>query len=244
MDPATLNTKIYADGADLDGLLALAAQPHITGFTTNPTLMRKAGISDYATFAKQVLEHITDRPISFEVFSDDADGMRAQAKEIASWGPNVYVKIPVTNTRREPMTELVRELSTSGVQVNVTALMTLRQVTEITGALADGAPSNISVFAGRIADTGRDPVPLMRDALAVMADAPQAELIWASPREVLNIIQSHEIGCHIITVTHDLLGKLHLLGKNLGQYSLDTVRMFHDDAAAAGYSLESAGVGR
>jgi transaldolase len=244
MDPATLNTKIYADGADLDGLLALAAQPHIKGFTTNPTLMRKAGISDDATFAKQVLEHITDRPISFEVFSDDADGMRVQAKEIASWGPNVYVKIPVTNTRREPMTELVRELSGSGVQVNVTALMTLRQVTEITGALADGAPSNISVFAGRIADTGRDPVPLMRDALTVMADAPQAELIWASPREVLNIIQSHEIGCHIITVTHDLLGKLHLLGKDLGEYSLDTVKMFHDDAAAAGYSLESAGVGR
>jgi transaldolase len=244
MDPATLNTKIYADGADLDGLLALAAQPHITGFTTNPTLMRKAGISDYATFAKQVLEHITDRPISFEVFSDDADGMRAQAKEIASWGPNVYVKIPVTNTRREPMTELVRELSGAGVQINVTALMTLRQVAEITGALADGAPSNISVFAGRIADTGRDPVPLMRDALAVMADAPQAELIWASPREVLNIVQAHEIGCHIITVTHDLLGKLHLLGKNLGQYSLETVRMFHDDAAAAGFSLESAGVGR
>ena len=244
MDPATLNTKIYADGADLDGLLALAAQPHITGFTTNPTLMRKAGIGDYATFAKQVLEHITDRPISFEVFSDDADGMRMQAKEIASWAPNVYVKIPVTNTRREPMTELVRELSAAGVQVNVTALMTLRQVAEISGALAGGAPSNISVFAGRIADTGRDPVPLMRDALSLMADAPQAELIWASPREVLNIIQAHEIGCHIITVTHDLLGKLHLLGKNLGQYSLDTVRMFHDDAAAAGYSLESAEVGR
>jgi len=244
MDPVTLNTKIYADGADLDGLLALAAQPHIKGFTTNPTLMRKAGISDYATFAKQVLEQITDRPISFEVFSDDVDGMRVQAKEIASWGPNVYVKIPVTNTRREPMTELVRELSGSGVQVNVTALMTLRQVAEIAGALAGGAPSNISVFAGRIADTGRDPVPLMRDALEVMADAPQAELIWASPREVLNIIQAHEIGCHIITVTHDLLGKLHLLGKNLGQYSLETVRMFHDDAAAAGYSLESAGVGR
>ena len=244
MDPATLNTKIYADGADLDSLLSLAAQPHIKGFTTNPTLMRKVGISDYATFAKQVLEHITDRPISFEVFSDDADGMRTQAKEIASWAPNVYVKIPVTNTRREPMTELVRELSASGVQVNVTALMTLRQVAEIAGALAGGAPSNISVFAGRIADTGRDPVPLMRDALDAMADAPEAELIWASPREVLNIIQAHDIGCHIITVTHDLLGKLHLLGKNLGQYSLETVRMFHDDAAAAGYSLESAGVGR
>jgi len=244
MDPATLNTKIYADGADMDGLLALAAQPHIAGFTTNPTLMRKAGIADYATFARQVLEQITDRPISFEVFSDDVDGMRAQAREIASWGPNVYVKIPVTNTRREPMTALVRELSASGVQVNVTALMTLRQVGEITGALRDGAPSNISVFAGRIADTGRDPVPLMRNALDVMADAPDAELIWASPREVLNIIQAHEIGCHIITVTHDLLGKLHLLGKDLGQYSLETVRMFHDDAAAAGYTLESAGVGR
>jgi transaldolase len=244
MDPAQLNTKIYADGADMDGLLALAAQPHIAGFTTNPTLMRKAGIADYATFAKQVLEQITDRPISFEVFSDDVDGMRTQAREIASWGPNVYVKIPVTNTRREPMTGLVRELSASGVQVNVTALMTLRQVTEVTGALRDGAPSNISVFAGRVADTGRDPVPMMRDALEAMADAPDAELIWASPREVLNIIQAHEIGCHIITVTHDLLAKLHLLGKNLGQYSLETVRMFHDDAAAAGYTLESAGVGR
>ena len=244
MDPAQLNTKIYADGADMDGLLALAAQPHIAGFTTNPTLMRKAGIADYATFAKQVLEQITDRPISFEVFSDDVDGMRTQAREIASWGPNVYVKIPVTNTRREPMTGLVRELSASGVQVNVTALMTLRQVTEVTGALRDGAPSNISVFAGRVADTGRDPIPLMRDALVAMAGAPEAELIWASPREVLNIIQAHEIGCHIITVTHDLLAKLHLLGKNLGQYSLETVRMFHDDAAAAGYTLESAGVGR
>jgi len=243
MDLSTMTTKIYADGADLDGLLRLAEQPHIKGFTTNPTLMRKAGVSDYAAFAHEVLERITDRPISFEVFSDDAEGMRAQALEIAGWGPNVYVKIPVTNTRRQPMTALVRELSAAGVQVNVTALMTVRQVAEIAGALADGAPSNISVFAGRVADTGRDPVPLMRDALDVMEIAPRAELIWASPREVLNIVQAEEIGCHIITVTHDLLGKLHLLGKNLTQYSLETVQMFHGDAAAAGFTLESARVG-
>jgi transaldolase len=243
MDLSTMTTKIYADGADLDGLLRLAEQPHIKGFTTNPTLMRKAGVSDYSVFAHEVLERITDRPISFEVFSDDAEGMRAQALEIAGWGPNVYVKIPVTNTRRQPMTALVRELSAAGVQVNVTALMTVRQVAEIAGALADGAPSNISVFAGRVADTGRDPVPLMHDALDVMEIAPRAELIWASPREVLNIVQAEEIGCHIITVTHDLLGKLHLLGKNLTQYSLETVQMFHGDAAAAGFTLESARVG-
>jgi len=243
MDLSTMTTKIYADGADLESLLRLAEQPHIKGFTTNPTLMRKAGVRDYAGFAHEVLERITDRPISFEVFSDDAEGMRAQALEIAGWGPNVYVKIPVTNTRRQPMTQLVRELSAAGVQVNVTALMTVRQVAEIAGALADGAPSNISVFAGRVADTGRDPVPLMRDALDVMQIAPRVELIWASPREVLNIVQADDIGCHIITVTHDLLGKLHLLGKNLTQYSLETVQMFHGDAAAAGFTLESARVG-
>jgi len=244
MDLSSITTKIYADGADLEGLLRLAQAPHIRGFTTNPTLMRKAGVEDYATFAKQVLERITDRPISFEVFSDDEDGMREQAREIASWGPNVYVKIPVTNTLGEPMTALVRELSNSGVQVNVTALMTARQVEEIAGALADGAPSNISVFAGRVADTGRDPVPLMREALAAMAIAPAAELIWASPRELLNVVQADAIGCHIITVTHDLLGKLHLLGKDLDEYSLETVRMFFNDASAAGYTLVSEGAGR
>lgn len=242
LDLTTMRTKIFADGADLESLLRLAEQPHIKGFTTNPTLMRKAGVADYAAFAREVLDQISDRPISFEVFSDDAEGMRAQAREIASWGSNVYVKIPVTNTRGEPMTDLIRDLSAGGVQVNVTALMTVRQVEEVAGALAGGAPSNVSVFAGRVADTGRDPVPLMRESLAAMAVAPAAELIWASPREVLNIAQAEEIGCHIITVTHDLLGKLHLLGKDLDEFSLDTVRMFHDDAASAGFALEAAEV--
>jgi transaldolase len=243
LDLSTMRTKIYADGADLQSLLRLAEQPHIAGFTTNPTLMRKAGVSDYAAFAHEVLSHIPDRPISFEVFSDEPEGMRSQAREIASWGPNVYVKIPVTNTRREPMVDVIRDLSHDGVQVNVTALMTVRQVRAVAGALVGGAPSNISVFAGRVADTGRDPVPLMRGALRAMAGAPLAELIWASPREVLNIVQAEEIGCHIITVTHDLLGKLGLLGKDLDEYSLETVRMFHDDAASAGYALEAAEVG-
>jgi transaldolase len=243
LDVSTMRTKIYADGADLETLLRLSALPHVKGFTTNPTLMRKAGVTDYAGFAREVLTQITDRPISFEVFSDEPEGMRRQALEIASWAPNVYVKVPVTNTRAEPMTELISELSAEGVQLNVTALMTVRQVEEVADALAGGAPSNISVFAGRIADTGRDPVPLMREALVAMAGAAQAELIWASPREVLNIAQAEEIGCHIITVTHDLLGKLGLLGKDLDEFSLDTVRMFHDDAASAGYALEAAEVG-
>ena len=239
-DLASLRTKIFADGADMDGLLRLAAEPHISGFTTNPTLMHKAGISDYAAFAHEVLGHITDRPISFEVFTDDITEMRAQALEIASWGPNVYVKIPVTNTRGEWTDALVRELSQEGVQLNVTALMTVAQVDRVAKALAGGAPSNISVFAGRVADTGRDPVPLMRDALAAAQQAEAAQLIWASPRELLNIIQADEIGCHIITVTHDILGKLGQLGKDLDEFSLDTVKMFHSDAEAAGFSIDLA----
>lgn len=239
-DLASLNTKIFADGADLDGLLRLAAEPQISGFTTNPTLMHKAGISDYAAFAHEVLGHITDRPISFEVFTDDITDMRAQALEIASWGSNVYVKIPVTNTRGEWTDALVRELSQEGVQLNVTALMTVAQVDRVAKALAGGAPSNISVFAGRVADTGRDPVPLMRDALAAAQQAEAAQLIWASPRELLNIIQADEIGCHIITVTHDILGKLGQLGKDLDEFSLDTVKMFHSDAEAAGFSIDLA----
>ena len=239
-DVASLRTKIFADGADLDGLLRLAAEPHISGFTTNPTLMHKAGISDYAAFAHEVLGHITDRPISFEVFTDDITEMRAQALEIASWGSNVYVKIPVTNTRGEWTDALVRELSQDGVQLNVTALMTVAQVDRVAKALAGGAPSNISVFAGRVADTGRDPVPLMRDALAAAQQAEAAQLIWASPRELLNIIQADEIGCHIITVTHDILGKLGQLGKDLDEFSLDTVKMFHSDAEAAGFSIDLA----
>lgn len=237
MMPADLRTKIYADGAELDGMLAMYRQQHIKGFTTNPTLMRKAGVSDYAAFARQVLAAIPDRPISFEVFSDEFADMERQAREIATWGEHVYVKIPVTNTRREPAYDLVRRLSQTGVKVNATAVMTLEQVEAVTDALAGGAPSNVSVFAGRIADTGRDPVPHMRAALDIMAKAPAAELIWASPRELLNVFQAHDIGCHIITVTNDILKKLSLVGKDLRDYSLETVKMFHDDASAAGFHI-------
>ena len=232
-----LRTKIYADGANLNGMLAMYRQPHIKGFTTNPTLMRRAGIADYAAFARQVLAVVRDRPISFEVFSDEFADMERQAREIATWGEHVYVKIPVTNTRREPAYELVRRLSRTGVKVNVTAIMTLHQVRAVTDALAGGAPSNISVFAGRIADTGRDPVPHLRAALDIMTKAPTAELIWASPRELLNVFQAHDIGCHIITATNEILTKLSLVGKDLDQYSLETVKMFRSDAVAAGFSL-------
>jgi transaldolase len=200
-------------------------------------LMRKAGLTDYQSFARQVLAAIPDRPISFEVFSDEFAEMERQAREIATWGEHVYVKIPVSNTRREPAYELVRRLSHAGVKVNVTAIMTLEQVQAVTDALAGGAPSNISVFAGRIADTGRDPVPHLKAALEIMKAAPAAELIWASPRELLNVFQAHEIGCHIITVTNDILKKLSLVGKDLGDYSLETVKMFRDDAVAAGFRI-------
>jgi transaldolase len=232
-----LTVKIFADGADLDGILALAEDPRIAGFTTNPSLMWKAGLTDYRKFAERLLEKITRHPISFEVFADDADEMRRQAGLIAGWGENVYVKIPVSTTTGESMAPLVRELSESGVKVNVTALFTTAQVEMLTDAVRDGAPSCLSVFAGRIADAGIDPLPLMVRALEVMESAPRAELIWASPREILNVVQANEIGCHIITVTHEMLVKLELLGKDLDQFSLETVQMFHRDAAAAGFSL-------
>lgn len=232
-----LRTRIYADGADLPDMLAMYREPHIRGFTTNPTLMRKAGVADYRAFAKAVLAAIPDRPISFEVFSDEFAEMERQAREIATWGEHVYVKIPVTNTRREPATGLIHRLSHAGVKVNVTAVMTLDQVRDVVEALKGGAPSNVSVFAGRIADTGLDPVPLMGAALEILRAEPRAELIWASPREVLNVFQAHELGCHIITVSTDILRKLAIVGKDLGDYSLETVRMFHDDAKAAGYRL-------
>jgi transaldolase len=232
-----LGVKVFADGADLAGMLHMYAKPWIKGFTTNPTLMRKAGISDYAGFAKQVLAAIPDRPISFEVFSDDFCEMERQAIEISQWGPNVYVKIPITNTRGEDSVDLCRRLAGRGLKLNVTALLTLDQVRKAAAALAAGPPACISVFAGRIADTGVDPVPLMRCAVQTLAPNPNLELIWASPRELLNIIQASEIGCHIITVTNDILGKLELLGKDLDTYSLDTVKMFHRDAAASGFSL-------
>ncbi|HEX3518574.1 MAG TPA: transaldolase [Solirubrobacteraceae bacterium] len=232
-----ISTRIFADGADLDGILKLASDPRIAGFTTNPTLMWKAGLTDYAEFAERLLERITVHPISFEVFADDVEEMRRQARLIASWGENVYVKIPVTTTAGESMAPLVRELSEDGVKVNVTALFTTAQVELITAAVKDGAPSYISVFAGRIADAGIDPVPIMARSVEILLDAPRSELIWASPREILNLVQADQVGCHIITVTHDLLKKLDCLGKSLEQYSLETVRMFHTDAASAGFKL-------
>jgi transaldolase len=232
-----LKVKIFADGADRTGMLEMAERPYIAGFTTNPTLMRKAGVADYRAFAREMLASLPDRPISFEVFSDEFSEMESQAREIASWGENVYVKIPVTNTRGEVSYPLIARLAAARVKQNVTALLTLDQVREVSAALKGHAPSCISVFAGRIADTGCDPLPIMAAAVALMREWPTQELIWASPRELLNIFQADAIGCHIITVTNDVLKKLPLIGKDLGAYSLETVKMFHDDARAAGYRL-------
>ncbi|MGA3114630.1 MAG: transaldolase [Syntrophobacteraceae bacterium] len=232
-----MKVKIFADGADKSGMLEMYAKPYIQGFTTNPTLMRKAGITDYESFARDVLEAIPDRPISFEVFSDDLDEMRRQAKKIANWGENVYVKIPVMNTRGEHSLGVVHDLAKGGVKVNVTAMMTLGQVRDMIEALAGGPPAYVSLFAGRVADSGRDPVPLMAAAVELCGLAPNVELIWASPRELLNIFQADEIGCHIITVTNDILRKLTLVGKDLEEFSLDTVKMFRNDAVSSGYSL-------
>ena len=233
-----LKVKIFADGADRAGMLEMAAKPWVAGLTTNPTLMRKAGISDYRAFARDILQAIPDKPISFEVFSDDCLEMERQANEIAGWGDNVYVKIPVTNTCSESCCPLVTRLAKAGVKQNVTALMTLRQVREVSEALGDGPSSYVSVFAGRIADTGRDPIPLMQAALEICRAAdPNIELLWASTREVLNIRQADAVGCHIITVPFDILKKLKMDGMDLGQLSLDTVRLFKSDANAAGYQL-------
>lgn len=232
-----LNVKIFADGADKAAMLELYAKPWISGFTTNPTLMRKAGIRDYETFARDILAAIPDRPISLEVFADEFSEMERQARLIASWAENVYVKIPVTNTRREPALELICRLSHSGVKVNVTALLTLAQVRDVVQALGGGEPSCVSVFAGRIADTGVDPLPMMSAAVEMVRIRPNMELIWASPREVLNVVQADQIGCHIITVTSDILKKLHLLGRDLGEYSLETVKMFYDDARTSEFTL-------
>jgi transaldolase len=212
-------------------------KPYIKGLTTNPTLMRKAGVTDYKAFAKDILSAIPDRPISFEVFSDDFVDMERQALEIAQWGTNVYVKIPVTNTKREVSYSLVKKLAARGIKLNVTALMTLEQVRCVVAALQPDVPSFVSVFAGRIADTGRDPVPLMKSAVDILRMTPAAELIWASPRELLNIFQADDIGCHVITVTNDILKRLSLVGYDLGDYSLDTVKMFHADAAAARFRI-------
>ena len=232
-----LKVKIFADGADKAGMLEMHGKPHIKGLTTNPTLMRKAGITDYKAFAKEILAEIKDKPLSFEVFSDDLSEMERQAIEIASWGDNVYVKIPVTNTRQEACYALVKRLADQKVKLNVTAIMTLTQVRDVVEALNPEVASYVSVFAVRVADTGVDPVPLMAAAVELLEPNPKAELIWASPRELLNIFQADRIGCHIITVTNDILKKLSLVGYDLSTYSLDTVKMFYNDAKQAGYSL-------
>jgi transaldolase len=232
-----LRIKIFADGADIKSMKALAANPRVKGFTTNPTLMRKASVTDYVAFAREVLAAIPDHPVSFEVFADEFAEMEAQALEIASWGRNVYVKIPVTNTKGASAVQLVQRLSKQGVQLNVTAVFTLAQVEAITGALDARTPAVISVFAGRIADTGVDPMPLMAEAKKISQAKPKAELLWASPRELLNIFHADSVGCDIITVTPDVLAKLELVGKNLEEFSLETVKMFYKDASAAGYSI-------
>ena len=232
-----LKIQIFADGADKAGMLEMYAKPYIKGLTTNPTLMKKAGLTDYRAFCKDILTTIKSKPISFEVFSDDFAEMERQAMEIASWGANVYVKIPVTNTKQETCYALVKKLAAQKVKLNVTAIMTLTQVRDVVASLDPQVPSYVSVFAGRIADTGFDPVPLMAAAVEQLKVAPAAELIWASPRELLNIFQADAIGCQVITVTNDILKKLSLVGYDLDQYSLDTVKMFYSDAVAAGFNL-------
>ena len=234
---SALKVQLFADGADKAQILKSYANPLIKGFTTNPTLMRVAGITDYEAFAHDILKVVTDRPISFEVFADEFGEMERQALKIAAWGKNVYVKIPVTNTRRESSMKLIQKLSHSGVKVNVTAIMTLDQVRDSVAALGGGAPSVVSVFAGRIADTGRDPIPIMAESVKMLSPHPTMELIWASPRELLNIFQADDIGCHIITVTDGVLSKLTTVGKDLGDYSLETVQMFFNDASKSGFKL-------
>ena len=232
-----LKVKLFADGADKGGMLEMYANPLISGFTTNPTLMKVAGVSDYESFAKDILTYITDKPISFEVFSDEFDEMEKQGLEIASWSENVNVKIPITNTKAESSVKLIDNLSSQGVSVNVTAMMTVDQVQSVLPALSKGPGSYVSVFAGRIADAGLDPLPIMREVVDLLKDYPNIELIWASPRELYNVIQANDIGCHIITATNNILKKLPTLGKDLDQFSLETVKMFYNDATAAGYSI-------
>jgi transaldolase len=232
-----LKVQIFADGADKADMLEMYTKSFIKGLTTNPTLMKKAGITDYRAFCKDILTHIKDKPLSFEVFSDDFAEMEHQAMEIASWGDNVYVKIPVTNTKQETCYALVKKLGIQKVKMNVTAIMTLAQVRDVVAALNPTVPSYVSVFAGRVADTGRDPVPMMAAAVEMLKVAPYAELIWASPRELLNIFQADNVGCQVITVTNEILKKLSLVDYDLDAYSLDTVKMFYEDAKLAGYKL-------
>ena len=239
MEPSRdhLKIKLFADGADLAGMIEMASKPHISGLTTNPTLMKKAGITDYVMFAKEVLHEIQDKPVSFEVFSDDLDEMKIQGQEIASWGENVYVKIPITNTQGNSTQPVISYLATKGVKVNVTALMTVAQVSQVVEVLNPEVESYVSVFAGRIADTGRDPSPIMKESLEKLLVNKKSELIWASPRELLNVFQANEIGCHIITATNDILKKLELVGHDLTVYSLETVKMFYKDAVSSSYKI-------
>jgi len=232
-----LNVKLFADGADKNGMLEMYANPLISGFTTNPTLMKVAGVDNYKSFAQDILTHINDKPISFEVFSDDFIEMETQGLEIASWGNNVNVKIPITNTKAESSVKLIDNLSNQGVSLNVTAMMTADQVQSVLPALSKGPGGYVSVFAGRIADAGFDPLPVMSEIIEILKDYPNIELIWASPRELYNVVQADNIGCHIITATNNILKKLPTLGKNLDQFSLETVQMFYDDAKNAGYSF-------
>jgi transaldolase len=232
-----LNVKVFADGADLTDILEMNSNPLIKGLTTNPTLMRKAGVTNYKEFAIEVLNHVKSKPISFEVFSDDLEEMKYQGDQIASWGKNVYVKIPIMNTLGTPTTPVIEYLVNRGVKVNVTAIMTTKQVKEVTNVLRPDIPSYVSVFAGRIADTGRDPLKVMSESMQILKECPSAELIWASPREILNVFQAEEINCHIITATSDILRKIELIGKDLEDYSLETVKMFRRDAVASGYEI-------
>ncbi|HLG70364.1 MAG TPA: transaldolase [Chloroflexota bacterium] len=234
---ASCRVKVFADGPELADIPKLLRQPHIKGITTNPTLLRKAGVANYEAFGRGLLESVRDIPVSFEVIADEPREMERQARKIAGWGPNVYVKIPGTNTRGESTHELVRRLAGAGVQINVTALLTLAQIEKMAEAVDDGVAAIISLFAGRVADTGRDPVPVIRQAVSLLGAHPKAELLWASPRELLNVIQADEAGCHIITLTADLLAKLPLIGKDLAEYSRETVAMFRGDAQRAGYEL-------
>ena len=234
-----LKIKIFADGADIEGIRTLYANPLIKGFTTNPTLMRKAGVSNYETFGREVLSMIPDRPVSLEVFADDFNGMIDQGKTIATWGKNVNVKIPVTNTKGEFTGPVIKNLASAGVVLNVTAIMTINQVKDVALSLNPDVPAIVSVFAGRLADTGIDPIPHMTECLAVLKHLQKVELLWASPRELLNIFHAEEVGCHIITATNDILAKLSLVGKNLDEYSLETVKMFHRDAISAGFNIKN-----
>jgi len=232
-----LEIDLYADGADVRDMIAARDSGIVKGFTTNPTLMRKSGVSDYEKFARQALAAVQGLPISFEVFADEFDEMERQARLISTWGQSVFVKIPITNTRRQSSIDLIRRLSGAGVKLNITAILTLDQVRSVVDAVDAGVPAIVSVFAGRIADTGRDPVPLMREAAEIVRRKPKVQLLWASPRELLNIFQADACGCHIITVTSDILKKLAMVGKSLEELSLDTVKMFHNDASSAGFRL-------